>query len=149
MDKKILTKTLLTSLSTYDQFLTAFEKNITHRAQFSFVNYFDTYNQTQKICDLIDDYSTLHDIRERINTVLSRASAKDEKILRLYYCDCLSVNQIAKKFNISGRTVFRYLSHALDWFIERIDEVIDCTNAGLLLDNNAWLKNIYRRIAND
>ena len=146
LDKKILAKTLLSSLASFEKFMNAFNKGILNHAQFSYANYFDTARQVNELCELVQDNHNLRRLRQNLDALLRRAPLRYEKIIRMYYQQELSSRQCASAIGVSDRTFFRYLSSALDWFTRRIDEVIDTEQSAHILQTNAWLKNIYNRI---
>ena len=143
--KQMISKTLLTSLASFGNYLSALDKSIIAKAQHSYREYRYTYAQVQRICDLINDKRNLHEIKQRIENLLTRAPAKYEKVIYLFYHHDLSTLKIAEILKVSQRTIFRYIASALDWFTMRIDEVIDPISFTELLQNQSWLRSIYNR----
>ena len=144
--KQMIAKTLLASLESFGKYLVALDKSIVRKAQNSYIDYHFTYAQVLHICKLIDDNCLLREIKTRIETLLTRAPAKYEKVIYLFYHHDLPTLRIAEILKVSQRTVFRYLASALDWFTTRIDEVIDPIAFAQLIQNQSWLRSIYNRI---
>jgi len=79
LDDRQITKVLLTALPVLASFLEAADKDILDKAQFSYCNYGETYNQMTNICNMIEHNHYLRIIRERIERTISRAPKNHEK----------------------------------------------------------------------
>ena len=145
-DKIVFAKTLLTSLSSLNKFINAIDRTILDKAQFSFMNYGNTYNQISNICDIICGNNELRVLQKNIEELLARAPSKYEKIIYLHYRNELSIPKVAKTLGISERTAFRHLASATQWFAIRMDEVIHPVDFDYILSQNLWLRNIHKRV---
>ena len=145
-NNKQIAKALLTSFSTFGKYLVALDKDILNRAQYSYMNYEHVFLQVSSICDMIGDGEKLRAIKERIERVLGFAPEKYEKVLYLHYYHQLSITKIAKTLDISERTVSRRIKEAVDWFAERLDEVIDLVSFKGILQRHRWLSHLFNSV---
>jgi len=146
MNKTIMAKTLLTALSKFEQFLGAIDLSILNMAQQSYQHYTATQKTMEDIIDNIYKKTLLHNLRIKTQALLDTAPPKYGRVLILAYVHQLTTKKIAEIINKTERTVFRHLHDGLQWFTSHIDNIIGNYELTQALDQEAWLRNIYRRL---
>jgi len=146
MDKLAMTKTLLTALSKVEQFIAAIDTSILNLAQYSYQHFSDTQKTMEDIISSIQTKKFLRNLRAKTETLLDSAPPNFQRVLILTYVHQLSAGKIANIIKKTERTVFRHLSDGLKWFADRIDTVIDNYDFACIMNDEAWLRNIYNRL---
>jgi len=141
-----MAKTLLTALSKVEQFIAAIDTSILNIAQYSYQHYTETQKTMDDILASIQTKKFLRKLRVKTETLLDLAPPNYQKVLILTYVHQLPAGKIAGIINKTERTVFRHLSDGLKWFADRIDSVVDNYDFACIMNDEAWLRNIYNRL---
>ena len=147
MKMKFWIKTLLSSQSTFPEIIKTLDKIIELQAtslSFSSTIYNlenPTFNQIEKVIDLSDRKTHLLNIFVMTKELTKGLSFSDADFLEKKYVYNISVECLAKEFEISPRTVYR----RIDKLINRIYEKLKKKNWSLLflesqIKNESWLK---------
>ena len=147
MKMKFWIKTLLSSQSTFPEIIKTLDKIIELQAtslSFSSTIYNlenPTFNQIEKVIDLSDRKTHLLNIFVMTKELTKGLSFSDADFLEKKYVYNISVECLAKEFEISPRTVYR----RIDKLINGIYEKLKKKNWSLLfletqIKNESWLK---------
>ena len=113
-------------------------------------NYFynNVYSITQKIIDLSERKVTIINLKLLIEEALASMDSKDALILIEKYIDGIKSKDIMQKHDISMRTVFRKLDSAIKGFVSALQKKgFSGAKLEKMLENEGWINNVYRRIA--
>lgn len=149
MDKIIMTKTLLTALSKFEQFLAAIDTSIMNIAQYSYQHYSSSLETMETIIDNMHKKTLLHNLHIKTQALLDTAPHKFGRVLILAYVHQLTTKKIAEIIKKTERTVFRHLHDAIDWFTGHLYDKINNYELAQIFDQEIWLRNIYERLQKD
>lgn len=141
-----MAKTMLTALSKVEQFLAALDKSIINQAQYSYRHYTTTQKTIEDILASIQTKQLLQDLRVKTERLLEITPHNYRRVLILAYVHQFPVKKIAETIKKTERTVFRYLADGLRWFADRITSVVSNYDFANIMTDEAWLRNIYRRL---
>lgn len=150
MGKKLAVQTLLTALSSFEQLLAANHKAVNHKAQYSYANARTCFEISNELIDRIYENDCLHNLRVRLESLLSLAPEIERKLLVLKYVHDLQISRIAEMMDMSERTVFRHLNVAVAHFANRLERIgVTAEFYKNLLQNHFFLRNIQNRLENE
>ena len=113
-------------------------------------NYFsnNTYSVSQRIIDLSERKVTLINLKVLIETSLSEIGQIEAELLIEKYLNGLKSHELAEKFSLSMRTVFRRLINAEKALKNRL-QAKGYTDMRLkyMLKDEGWINNIYNQFA--
>ena len=155
MNNEILwTKTILSVYRYLERISNAIDK-IVKRSAFasgylSQQNYYynNVLSVSQKIIDLSQRKITLINLKVLIEDVLKTISKKDAQILIERYIDGDKCKQIAQKYNLSIRTIFRRIESAEIAFAKTLKIKGYCeSKLTNFLKDEKWITNVYCRLS--
>lgn len=155
MNETYWTKTLLGVYNYLDNIAGAIDKITLKTAlnsfEYSKANMYknNVYNISNKLIDLAERKITLINLKLLVDDVLKNIPIKDAVFLINRYFDRLKCKDLAEKYNISMRTVFRKLTSAELSFEHRL-KVKGYNDLTLndMLKNESWILNYYNQIKN-
>ncbi|MGN1201108.1 MAG: ECF-type sigma factor [Candidatus Caccovivens sp.] len=110
----------------------------------------NVYSISQKIIDYSERKITLINLKILIEDILKEIAPNDAKILIERYVEGIKRREMAEKFDIGLRTVYRKIDHAEQAFVKKMRfKGYDAFKMQEWLKNELWIKNAYLAIENN
>ncbi len=107
----------------------------------------NVYSISQKIIDYSQRKITLINLKVLIEDVLQEISSADAKILIERYVEGAKRREMAEKFNVGLRTVYRKIDHAEQAFVKKMRlKGYGAFKMQEFLKDELWIKNAYHAI---
>ena len=146
MELKVWSKTFLTVYKYLEKITDSIDSLIMNK---SLNICSDAFAVANEILELTERKVILINLKVLVESALKKANASSSKLLILKFIDGVSCEDGAKLQNISLRSYFRHIDHAVSEFSLIIKSMgFDETYLNTHFKNEKWLFNLYNRLLN-
>ena len=142
----VIAKTLLWSWHMIDEVCRGYAELITFHATHSYEFMESTELIFDRLSKRIDKKEQLQEIKNRIKEFVNKMPGKKSQILEFYFFDCISIGKIAKKFDLTTRTIERIIADGIDSLAKGVRLWMDKPTFVKLLKENPLIARLCDRI---